>query len=305
MPLTRKFVLVALADMARDDGTSYASISHLEEYTCMTDRSVQRALADLETTGFVVREFRHGRSTLYRLTDPSSWSAQTPDSLSPPTESHPRTTVTAGGDTVSGEGDTVSGEGDTQSPISITKASPKPKSEAQTSLATLADDVDEARSIATEESPVPDSDLLGESARPAPKRAPKNGRKRAPVGTVEGWDEFWALYPRKDSKANARKAWNKLKPDDELRAKILAALATQAEGWRERGTERRFIPHPATWLNGARWDDEPAETINGAPLPASCGLLPRETNTEDELVADMLAVHANYYGRANNSDTDT
>jgi hypothetical protein len=22
------------------------------------------------------------------------------------------------------------------------------------------------------------------------------------------------------------------------------------------GTERQFIPHPATWLNGERWEDE-------------------------------------------------
>lgn len=70
-----------------------------------------------------------------------------------------------------------------------------------------------------------------------------------------GFAEFWAAYPRKDAKADALKAWAKLKPDEPLRSAMHAALTAQreSEGWRkERG---RFIPLPASWLNGRRWED--------------------------------------------------
>lgn len=70
------------------------------------------------------------------------------------------------------------------------------------------------------------------------------------------FDRFWAAYPRKEGKGTARKAWNKIKPGKALVDKILLAVAfaKTSEQWqRENG---RYIPHPTTWLNGGRWDDE-------------------------------------------------
>lgn len=70
------------------------------------------------------------------------------------------------------------------------------------------------------------------------------------------FDEFWALYPRHDAKADARKAWMKLNPDDPLGVQIEQALAWQVhrEDWiRDDG---QYIPLPATWLRGERWEDE-------------------------------------------------
>jgi len=54
----------------------------------------------------------------------------------------------------------------------------------------------------------------------------------------------------------ALKAWKKLKPDLELLQTILGAVDAQARspGWLKDGGQ--FIPLPATWLNGRRWDDE-------------------------------------------------
>lgn len=71
----------------------------------------------------------------------------------------------------------------------------------------------------------------------------------------ERFAEFYDAYPRKVGKADARKAFDKLKVDDELLALMLAAIATQKQGeqWRKNGGE--FIPHPSTWLNGGRWED--------------------------------------------------
>lgn len=70
---------------------------------------------------------------------------------------------------------------------------------------------------------------------------------------------FWEAYPNKKAKANALKAWNKIKPNGDLFDKIMRAVDMQkrSEDWqRENG---RFIPYPATWLNGGYWDNEVKE----------------------------------------------
>jgi hypothetical protein len=74
----------------------------------------------------------------------------------------------------------------------------------------------------------------------------------APARDV-GFEEFWSLYPRHVGKQAALRAWRKLHPPLEA---IRTALAWQREQprWREDPT---YIPHPATYLNGRRWEDEP------------------------------------------------
>ena len=74
--------------------------------------------------------------------------------------------------------------------------------------------------------------------------------------------EFWELYPNKVDKARARKAWAKLGAKRELLA---------IEGARRFASDpnlpkKRYIPYPATWLNGERWEDGPlpARTRRGA-----------------------------------------
>lgn len=67
---------------------------------------------------------------------------------------------------------------------------------------------------------------------------------------------FWKAYPRKVGKGAARKVWTRLKPDAALQERILKAVeaAKRSPDWlREAG---QFIPHPSTWLNQERWDDE-------------------------------------------------
>lgn len=64
---------------------------------------------------------------------------------------------------------------------------------------------------------------------------------------------FWAAFPRKVSKGHARKAWKAAKQKTEPRVLVDAAASfAQSVG----NTEPKFIPYPATWLNGERWADE-------------------------------------------------
>lgn len=79
------------------------------------------------------------------------------------------------------------------------------------------------------------------------------------------FDRFWGAYPRKVSKADARKAFAKLNPDTELVEDMLRALDWQKRlpEWTKDGGQ--FIPYPATWLNARRWEDEP----EGSPTPSA------------------------------------
>ena len=71
------------------------------------------------------------------------------------------------------------------------------------------------------------------------------------------FEEFWNLYPRKEGKGAAKQKWEKIKPDAELFEKIINAVKDNIDRnpqWkRDNG---QFIPHPATWLNQGRWDDD-------------------------------------------------
>jgi len=72
------------------------------------------------------------------------------------------------------------------------------------------------------------------------------------------FDVFWKAYPKKVGKQQALKAWNKLKPSEELLAAILQAIKNQ-QAWRKNakpGDFRPEWPHPSTWLSNARWEDE-------------------------------------------------
>lgn len=75
------------------------------------------------------------------------------------------------------------------------------------------------------------------------------------------FDEFWQAYPKKKAKDDARKAFAKRKPDRDLLARMIAAIREQVKtpDWQKDGGQ--FIPHPATWLNDGRWEDETAVDI--------------------------------------------
>lgn len=83
----------------------------------------------------------------------------------------------------------------------------------------------------------------------------------------ELFDGFWKAYPRKVNKPSAERAWKKLKANPELLASMLSALERQKRGaaWTKDGGQ--FIPHPATWLNGRRWEDK--DVVPGGSIPGS------------------------------------
>jgi hypothetical protein len=63
---------------------------------------------------------------------------------------------------------------------------------------------------------------------------------------------FWEIYPRKVGKIAARKAWDRLtvKPDI-----VIEGVERMIADPNLPSLE--FLPHPSTWLNEGRWEDEP------------------------------------------------
>lgn len=77
-----KLVLLALADISDDEGRCFPSMRTLTEKCGMDERTVQRSLKRLQGDGYVDRQMRDGRSTVYTVI------------TEPPSNSHPRLIVT-------------------------------------------------------------------------------------------------------------------------------------------------------------------------------------------------------------------
>lgn len=86
----------------------------------------------------------------------------------------------------------------------------------------------------------------------------------------DAFDRFWSAYPRHTAKQTALAAFKKLHPDEALMQTILTAIERQKASpqWTKDGGQ--FVPHPATWLNQRRWEDEPpkATSNSGRVMPA-------------------------------------
>lgn len=95
-----------------------------------------------------------------------------------------------------------------------------------------------------------------------PPKAPQGGRKpreakKQPDHKPERFARLWEYYPKagRKSKQAAIRAWDRLKPSDELIDRMARALKQQkhSESW----SKGIGIPYVSTWLNNARWEDEP------------------------------------------------
>lgn len=92
---------------------------------------------------------------------------------------------------------------------------------------------------------IPPADAAGE-----PVRVPMG------EGYTPAFEAWWKLYPRKDEKGAAFRAFKnalKLVPLETLMAGVRAYAA-------QKRRDPTFIKHAATWLNGHCWNDEPPPT---------------------------------------------
>ena len=73
------------------------------------------------------------------------------------------------------------------------------------------------------------------------------------VATLDGFKEFWSVYPRHEARAKAELSWKRLNKNEKVLAtgvaKIMATLVASGQ------KEKRFVLHATTFLNGRRWED--------------------------------------------------
>ncbi|MGS1116887.1 hypothetical protein [Castellaniella sp. UC4442_H9] len=116
-------------------------------------------------------------------------------------------------------------------------------------------------------------DELTASAQDAAQQAIERARAVGP-----SFEDFWAAWPKREAKKDARRAWDKLTTAN--KAAALAALPAHVARWRREGRARNHIPHPATWLNGERWEDELGEVFAPRQASARPGMRQHEPDIE-------------------------
>lgn len=237
-----KHVLLALAARANGSGVAYPSEGRLADDTGMHRRAVGRLLHELEALGLVARvgerRSRHGRPVVVRRLELAALQA----AAKPRPQSG------------------YAPDGATDNP---TVGTPKPDSQYPITRLSVPDNPtvgrielpgELPRELPREPKTLPAAEAACESGTAAtlpldelqPAPAPGNG------ADPPGFAEFWHDYPRKVAKADARKAWTRAVKTTDPRA-ILDGLAAHRPALL--AAEPRYRPHPATWLNGRRWED--------------------------------------------------
>ena len=102
------------------------------------------------------------------------------------------------------------------------------------------------------------------------------------------FDAFWEEYPKKVAKQDALKAWEKISA--ELTPQIMDGLRRWKNSDEWSRDDGRYIPHPATWLNGRRWEDEVTPRRSGGFQQRDYSDVPGQEM--DALAAEMEAFKA-------------
>jgi hypothetical protein len=95
------------------------------------------------------------------------------------------------------------------------------------------------------------------------------------------FEKFWAVYPKKVGKGDARKSFAKVKVSVDT---LIAAVEAQKRSNQWTQENGRYIPNPSTWLNQERWEDE--VTVS-EPQKTDFSL----SESEMAAIRDMQAAH--------------
>lgn len=99
-----------------------------------------------------------------------------------------------------------------------------------------------------------------EKKSPHPLKEKDTSSSTPDIGQTR-FDRFWSVYPRRVKKPDAKKKLlailDKSKEPDNLLDTIIAAVKDQTIKLEWLNKENRtYIPHPTSWLNQRRWEDE-------------------------------------------------
>lgn len=219
-------VYAAIAQHADREGIAFPSLKRLCEITGWSRPTVDKAIAMLVSCGVLVKErrFKDGvnQSNQYRLPLHLRKSANVQIETSLPTSEATLPTL-------------------------------------ETSLPLVGNDVSSGTQPRFhEQEPIEqDSEEQEGITPPSPSK-----RKRGELTEAQQdrFDRWYAVYPKKRSKLDAVKAWQKIDPDDALVDRMVAKVAEWADSHEWTKDNGQFVPNPATWLNRGQWED-------GSPAP--------------------------------------
>lgn len=256
---TQRLVLLAIADCANDRGTdAYPAASTLAKKTGLSERGVRKAINDLQSIGELEVDYKAGPKgcNRYRVLMPD---------LAPHAGSDPAPRATLDPELSAGYPEHGAGlEGTRHDVHSAPRAGSSRHHVPGTRHETTGDPAPGAPEPSLNHPPTEPSlepSLSGALFEPQTKPPRKTATK---PGADPAFDAFWAAYPRKISKGHARKAWTTATATGTDPAEIITATEAHAARCARNRTEERFIPHPATWLNGERWGDQPETDRVGA-----------------------------------------
>ena len=88
------------------------------------------------------------------------------------------------------------------------------------------------------------------------KKVKDNNTRLIKENIKRKFDMFWDSYPKKVSKGNAEKWFEKNDPSEELVNIMIEKikLLKTTEQWKS--DNGKYIPYPSTWLNAKGWEDE-------------------------------------------------
>jgi hypothetical protein len=147
------------------------------------------------------------------------------------------------------------------------KARLKPSETAETASETVLNRLKPSETDGNEPPPPsvtqPLSDLLSSTGSPLPVLPKRTyGPKKVsgpPRFAAERFDEFWAAYPNKVGKGEARKSFERIRL---VGLVSIEELMAGLERYRAKADDRPWC-NPTTWLNQERWSDSPNEVSTG------------------------------------------
>jgi hypothetical protein len=241
MTQAEKLVLLCLADNANNDGVCWPSVQDIADRSVCDPRSVFRVINSLQEKGYISRESRSGKSTVYHIKTPDIKTGvshnSTPDIKSPHTPD-------------------IKSD-DNMSPLTLSTVTPDPVSGGDDIKSGVPSYRSGTRDLTINE---PSRTVNTRSAQDILFEENKNGKSEepAPDFSVKDFYEFWKVYPSKIAKdAALRKFKEVVKRGIHPQTLIDGAIAYA----KTEKVKKGIVCNPATWLHQGRWTDVYQEKV--------------------------------------------